>query len=236
MKFESSLIKGTLIKRYKRFLADVTLENGSVVTVHVAKPGSMLELAKPGTKIWLEPNNNPKRKLKYSWKLIEIDNTFIGVDTNYANKVVKEALDNKTIDINFDKYKSEVKYGENSRIDFLLYFKKDPEMYLEVKSVTLSRKEGLAEFPDSITLRGTKHMNELAQKVKEGYQSTILYLIQRSDITKLSIASDIDPNYQKSYDNAIANGVKVLCYDCIISKDGIALGKRLDLANVINSV
>ena len=164
------------------------------------------------------------------------DNTFIGVDTNYANKVVKEALDNKTIDINFDKYKSEVKYGENSRIDFLLYFKKDPEMYLEVKSVTLSRKEGLAEFPDSITLRGTKHMNELAQKVKEGYQSTILFLIQRSDITKLSIASDIDPNYQKSYDNAIANGVKVLCYDCIISKDGIALGKRLDLANVINSV
>ena len=182
MKFESSLIKGTLIKRYKRFLADVTLENGTIVTAHVANPGSMLELSRPGSTIWLEFNNNPKRKLKYSWKLIETKNTFIGVDTHNANKIVKEALDNDSLNLNQKKYQSEVKYGENSRVDFLLF------------------------------------------------------LVQRSDGDLFNIAEDIDPNYNKSYKHAIKSGVKVLCYDCVISKVGITIGKRLDLANASNSV
>lgn len=236
MKFESSLIKGTLIKRYKRFLADVTLENGSIVTAHVANPGSMLELSRPGSTVWLEVNNNPKRKLKYSWKLIETKNTFIGVDTHYANKIVKEALDNNSLNLGQKKYQAEVKYGKNSRIDFLIYFEKSPKMYLEVKSVTLSRLKGLAEFPDSKTLRGAKHMDELAEMVKCGFQSTILFLVQRSDTDTFCIAEDIDPNYKKSYKDAIKNGVQVLCYDCIISREGITIGKRLDLANASNSV
>jgi len=236
MKFESSLIKGTLIKRYKRFLADVTLENGSIVTAHVANPGSMLELSRPGSTIWLEFNNNPKRKLKYSWKLIETKNTFIGVDTHNANKIVKEALDNDSLNLNQKKYQSEVKYGENSRVDFLLHFEKSPKMYLEVKSVTLSRQKGLVEFPDSKTIRGAKHMDELADMVKRGFQATILFLVQRSDGDLFNIAEDIDPNYNKSYKYAIKSGVKVLCYDCVISKVGIAIGKRLDLANASNSV
>lgn len=235
MKFESPLIKGTLVKRYKRFLADVTLENGSIVTAHVANPGSMLELAKPGSTVWLEINDDPKRKLKYSWKLIETNQTFIGVDTHYANKIIKEALDNNAFGLNYESYEIEIKYGENSRIDFLLYFKQAPKMFLEVKSVTLSREAGLAEFPDSKTLRGAKHMNELTEMVKKGFQSTILFLVQRSDIDLFKIAGDIDPNYQESYNNAIKQGVRVLCYDCVISKEGITIGKRLDLANVSNS-
>ena len=236
MKFESPLIKGTLVKRYKRFLADVTLENGSIVTAHVANPGSMLELAKPWSTVWLEINDDPKRKLKYSWKLIETNQTFIGVDTHYANKIIKEALDNNAFGLNYESYETEIKYGENSRVDFLLYFEEEPKMYLEVKSVTLSRLKGLAEFPDSKTFRGAKHMDELAEMVQCGFQSTILFLVQRSDIDLFSVAEDIDPIYKKSYKHAIENGVQVLCYDCIISREGITIGKRLDLANASNSV
>ena len=233
MKFESSLIKGTLIKRYKRFLADVTLENGSVVTVHVANPGSMLELAKPGTKIWLEPNNNPKRKLKYSWKLIEIDNTFIGVDTNYANKVVKEALDNKTIDINFDKYKSEVKYGENSRIDFLLYFKKDPEMYLEVKSVTLQAPQSsLGYFPDTISTRAHKHCRELMHVLDTPsnlpQRAVMLYLVQHTGINQVSPATHIDPTYAQLVAEAKSLGVEFLAYNCKINQENILINQELN--------
>ena len=137
--------------------------------------------------------------------------------------------------MNYESYETEIKYGENSRIDFLLYFKQAPKMFLEVKSVTLSREAGLAEFPDSKTLRGAKHMNELTEMVKKGFQSTILFLVQRSDIDLFKIAGDIDPNYEEFYNNAIKQGVRVLCYDCVISKEGITIGKRLDLANVSNS-
>ncbi|MDE0765890.1 MAG: DNA/RNA nuclease SfsA [Amylibacter sp.] len=236
MKFESALIRGTLTRRYKRFLADVTLEDGSEITAHIANPGSMLGMAFPGDKIWLETNDDPKRKLKYSWKFIETSTTLIGVDTSAANRIVKEALQSHKIDLNYDSFKSEVKYGENSRVDFLLSKKNMPDTYLEVKSVTLSRKPGLAEFPDSKTIRGAKHMEELANMVSQGYQATVLFLVQRTDALQVSVAGDIDLNYQRAFSLAVVAGVQVLCYDCIISNEGITLGKRLDLANTSNSV
>lgn len=138
------------------------------MTAHVANPGSMLELAKPGSTVWLEINDDPKRKLKYSWKLIETNQTFIGVDTHYANKIIKEALDNNAFGLNYESYETEIKYGENSRIDFYFILNKHPKCFRS-KSVTLSREAGLAEFPDSKTLRGAKHMNELTEMVKKGF-------------------------------------------------------------------
>jgi sugar fermentation stimulation protein A len=236
MKFESALLRATLNLRYKRFLADVTLEDGSEVTAHVANPGAMLGLAESGSTVWLEPNDDPKRKLKYSWKLIELGDAWVGVDTGAANKIVKEALEKRKIDLDFDDFKTEVKYGKNSRVDFLLFKNGAPNTYLEVKSVTLCRKKGLAEFPDSKTERGAKHMGELAEMVRQGHQATALFLVQRSDAEGVAIAGDIDSKYLRAFENALAEGVQVICYDCVISPEGISIGKRLRLAKSGNSV
>jgi sugar fermentation stimulation protein A len=229
MKFSKPLIPATLIRRYKRFLADVTLNDGREVTAHVANPGSMLGMKETGLRIWLEPNNDPNRKLKYSWKLAEKDNgTLIGVDTSLPNKIVGEALRDDAIpELNYADIRSEVKYGKNSRIDFLLTQNGRRDCYLEVKSVTLSRKDKLAEFPDSITKRGAKHMAELAGMVEQGHRSVILYLIQRNDANSFAVAGDIDPDYLHAFSNAINAGVEVLCYDTNISNTGIWLGHRL---------
>jgi sugar fermentation stimulation protein A len=236
MKFEKPLIRATLIRRYKRFLADVTLEDGREVTAHVANPGSMMGMAGAGSTVWLEQNDDPKRKLKYSWKLIEIGNAMIGVDTGAANRVVKEALQSGALGLGYSHFKPEVKYGEGSRVDFLLTDDKKPDLYLEVKSVTLSRKDGLGEFPDSKTERGAKHMGELAAMVQGGHEAMVLFLVQRTGITSVDVARDIDPKYATAFDNARAAGVQVVCFDCVIGTHGITFGKQLPLANVGNSV
>lgn len=229
MKFDRPLIPATLIRRYKRFLADVTLNDGRQVTAHVANPGSMLGMRHEGLRVWLEPNDDPKRKLKFSWKLAELENgTLIGVDTSLPNKIVAEALeDGMAAKLGYAHIRPEVKYGEGSRVDFFLTGENKPDCYLEVKSVTLSRSTGLAEFPDSVTKRGAKHMAELAHMVELGHRAILLYMVQRNDINRFAVASDIDPVYQQAVTQAKATGVEVLCYGTNITTDGVWLAEPI---------
>ncbi len=229
MKFDKPLVAATLIRRYKRFLADVTLKDGQQVTAHVANPGSMLGMKHAGLRVWLETNNDPKRKLKYSWKLAELDDgTLIGVDTSLPNKIVAEALtDGLAAKLGYTDVHREVKYGENSRVDFLLIGKNIPDCYLEVKSVTLSRCTGLAEFPDSVTKRGAKHMAELTRMVEQGHRAILLYLVQRNDIHRFAVAGDIDPDYLKAVTIAKTAGIEVLCYGTTITAKGILCAERI---------
>ena len=229
MDFHTPLIRATLLRRYKRFLADVKLEDGQEVTAHVANPGSMLGMKDEGMTVWLEPNDDPKRKLKYSWKLAEIDGALIVVDTGMANKVVAEALNAGQIVLlaEYSKIRAEVKYGENSRIDFLLQRADLPDCYLEVKSVTLSRKAGLAEFPDSVTERGAKHLRELSAMVVEGHRAMMLYLVQRDDCTGFALAADIDVIYAGEMAKALKAGVEVICLVTKPTPSGVSLVEEL---------
>ena len=222
MQFATPLIPARLIRRYKRFLADCSLEDGTEVVAHCANPGSMMGLAEPGTKIWLEPNDDPKKKLKYGWRLVDHENGhFTGVDTSVPNRALKAALQAHEVPgLAYDLVRSEVKYGENSRIDFLLSGQ-GPDTYVEVKSVTLSRQPGLAEFPDSVTARGTKHLVELAEMVRQGHRAVMLYLVQRTDCADLTLAGDIDGTYVAAFHAARAVGVEVMAFDCAISPAGV---------------
>jgi sugar fermentation stimulation protein A len=227
MRFETPLVSARLIRRYKRFLADCLLEDGREVTAHCANPGSMSGLAEPGMKIWLEPNEDPKKKLKFGWRLVDHENGhFTGVDTSVPNRALRCALENRRIAplAAYETVRPEVKYGGSSRIDFLLTQPDLPDMYVEVKSVTLCRKPGLAEFPDSVTLRGTKHLNELAKMVQAGHRAAMLYLVQRTDCTSFGLAHDIDPTYAAAFATARSQGVKILCYSAIITPEGVDLG------------
>ncbi|WP_300531855.1 DNA/RNA nuclease SfsA [uncultured Mameliella sp.] len=230
MRFQTPLVPATLIRRYKRFLADCLLEDGREVTAHVANPGSMLGLKDEGLRIWLEPNDDPKKKLKWAWRLVEhTDGHFTGVDTGVPNRVLKAALMAGEV-AGLDGYelvRPEVKYGENSRIDFLLTGADRPDCYVEVKSVTLSRTHGPAEFPDSVTARGTKHLGELAAMAALGHRAVMLYLVQRSDCTQVTLAADIDPAYAAAFARARDAGVEVLALGCRISPEGITLGAPL---------
>jgi sugar fermentation stimulation protein A len=229
MDFYTPLIRATLLRRYKRFLADVKLEDGQEVTAHVANPGSMLGMKDEGMTVWLEPNDDPKRKLKYSWKLAEIDGALIVVDTGMANKIVAEALNAGQIGslAEYSKVRAEVKYGENSRIDFLLQGADLPDCYVEVKSVTLSRKAGLAEFPDSVTDRGAKHLRELSAMVVEGHRAIMLYLVQRYDCTGFALAADIDVIYTGEMAKALKTGVEVICLVTKPTPSGVSLVEEL---------
>ena len=230
MKFSTPLVPARLIRRYKRFLADVRFEDGTETTAHCANPGSMMGLAVAGTKVWLEPNDDTKKKLKYGWRLVDHENGhFTGVDTAVPNKALKAALSVGEVRElgGYDLVRPEVKYGENSRIDFLLSGEGRPDCYVEVKSVTLSRQSGLAEFPDSVTARGTKHLSELAQMVQQGNRAVMFYLVQRTDCDRFTLASDIDPAYHAAFLEAREAGVEVLCYDTAISPLGVALGRSL---------
>ncbi|NOD33147.1 MULTISPECIES: DNA/RNA nuclease SfsA [unclassified Ruegeria] len=226
MRFETPLVPARLIRRYKRFLADCTLEDGQEVTAHCANPGSMMGLAEPGEKIWLEPNDDPKKKLKYGWRLVDHENGhFTGVDTSVPNRALRAALEAGEIAelAAYDTVRPEVKYGENSRIDFLLTGPGLPDAYVEVKSVTLSRQPGLAEFPDSVTARGTKHLGELAAMAAQGHRAIMLYLVQRTDCDRFALAADIDPAYAAAFETAQAQGVERLVYGTEISPLGVAV-------------
>ncbi|TDI60426.1 MAG: DNA/RNA nuclease SfsA [Alphaproteobacteria bacterium] len=232
MQFHAPLIPGKLIQRYKRFLADVELADGSVITAHVANPGSMLGMKDPGMTVWLSPAANPKRKLKFSWELAEVDGTLINVNTGHPNKIGEEGIKAGLIPEldGYDQLKREVKYGENSRIDILLSNEDDAKLcYVEIKSVTLRRKDN-AEFPDSVTARGAKHLAELSNMVAQGHRAVMLYLVQRQDCTSFSIAADLDPNYAEALQQAMAMGVEVLCYTCAVTTDGICVAKPLKIA------
>ena len=230
MRFQTPLIPATLIRRYKRFLADCQLDDGSEITAHVANPGSMLGMKNTGLRIWLEPNDDPKRKLKWAWRLVDHgDGHFTGVDTGVPNKVLKAALMAGEVAglTGYDLVRPEVKYGDASRIDFLLSGANCPDTYVEVKSVTLSRRRGLAEFPDSVTARGTKHLAELSRMAVQGHRAVMLYLVQRTDCTSVTLAADIDPAYESAFSKARAAGVQVLALGCRISPDEITLGVPL---------
>ncbi len=228
MRYPTPLIPGTLVKRYKRFLADVTLEDGRDVTAHCANPGSMMGLADPGSRVWLEPNDDPRKKLKYGLRLVEAGGACVGVDTGAANRVVKEALEAGAIPglPAYDSLRAEVKYGTGSRVDFLLSGE-GGDTYLEVKSVTLSRRQGLAEFPDSVTARGARHLAELAEMAQEGHGAVLLYLVQRGDCDRVSVAEDIDPGYAAALTAARKAGVQVMALGAKVGPEGIEAGTLL---------
>lgn len=230
MRFSTPLVPARLIRRYKRFLADCQLETGEEVTAHCANPGSMMGLAAPGTRIWLEPNHDPKKKLKFGWRLVDHENGhFTGVDTSVPNRALRHALESREIP-EFSRYsnlRAEVKYGQSSRIDFLLQADGFPDAYVEVKSVTLSRAADLAEFPDSVTQRGAKHLRELAEMAALGHRAVMFYLVQRTDCAAMTLASDIDPAYAAAFKDARVAGVEVVCYDTHISPEAITIGQRL---------
>jgi sugar fermentation stimulation protein A len=229
MNFENKLISGLFIKRYKRFFVDVKINN-EIITAHCPNTGSMYGLLKAGNKVWVSKSNNPKRKLKYTLEIIEDNKSKVGVNTHFANKIVLHALRNKLIKEfkNISVIKPETKFGKNSRFDFLIINKKN-RTFIEVKNVTLSRKKGLAEFPDAITTRGLKHINELVKASKKNYKTFILYLIQRNDCMTFSIAKDIDSKYAKALEKAVKNNLNILCYDCKFSPKGIKLNKKIKI-------
>ena len=230
MDFDRELVSGILLRRYKRFLADVTLRDGSTTTAHCANPGSMLGLAAPGSRVWLEPNDDPKRKLRYSWKLVELaDGELVGIDTGLPNRLLSRVLANREVPElrDYGNIRREVGYGKSSRVDFLLTEPGLPDAYVEAKNVHLSRKGGLAEFPDSVTARGAKHLDELAGMVSLGCRGIMLYLVQRMDCTAFRLAADIDPAYARAFDKARSAGVEMLCYDTAITVGGVSLGARL---------
>ncbi len=231
MKYARPLLRAVLIRRYKRFLADVTLADGSEATAHCANPGAMTGLAEAGTPVWLEPNDDPKRKLRYSWKLADIGSALVGVDTALPNKVVGEALRAGVVPelAAYKTVRAEVKYGENSRVDFRLTQEGLPDCYVEVKSANLCRRAGLVEFPDTVTKRGAKHMDELAAMVALGHRAVVLYLVQRSDCSAFAVARDIDPAYNAAFQAARAGGVEALCYRAALSLEGADFGEALPI-------
>ena len=228
MKFNKKLLQGSLIKRYKRFFADIKYKN-KIITAHCPNSGSMMGLLDKGNKAWFSASNDPKRKLKYTLEMIESQNKKVGINTFLTNKIVFEALTNKKITplIKFNNIKREAKFSDNTRFDFLI--SNDTEKcFLEVKNVTLLIKKKIAEFPDAITSRGKKHLNELCVAKKKGYESYILYLIQREDCDSFKIANDIDEEYKIAFVKALKSGVKILCYDCKLSSEEIKLNKQVN--------
>ena len=188
----------------------------------------MMGLLNKGNKVWFSQSNNPSRKLKYTLEIIGVEKKMVGINTLLTNKIVLEALNQKKIKnlIKFDNIKAEVKFSNNTRFDFLISNNKK-KCFLEVKNVTLSRKKEIAEFPDSVTSRGTKHLNELINAKKKGYDSYILYLIQRDDCTSFKIAEDLDLEYKNAFNKALNNGVKMLCYDCKLSNGEIRINNQI---------
>ncbi len=227
------LIHGVLIKRYKRFLADVALDTGEVVTAHCANPGAMTGLKDPGTEVWLSVSDNPKRKLKYSWELAAVDGALVGINTARPNAIVEEAIRaGRVPEVNgYATLSREVRYGRASRIDFLLTPADPvhPACYVEVKNVHLRRNGPCAEFPDAVTARGTRHLEELAAMVAQGQRAVMLYLVQRTDCTHFRLAADIDPAYARAFSAARAGGVEALCYTCRISTSEIFLDQAIEI-------
>ena len=225
MKFTTALIKGKLIKRYKRFFADIKVNN-STVTSHCPNTGSMMGLLDEGNNVWLSKSDNPKRKLKYTLEIIEVKKTLIGVNTHRANRIVEHGLNNQLFD-EFKKVKSikpEFKFSDDTRFDFLC-----DKNIVEVKNVTLLRNKSYAEFPDAITSRGTKHLIKLINSIKKGYKPYVLFLTQIEGINNFRIAKDIDNNYYKNYQLAKKAGVNFLAYRCFLSSKEIKIEKKIKI-------
>ena len=229
MEFTKSLIKGNLIKRYKRFFVDVKI-NKQIVTAHCPNTGSMKGLLDEGNEVYLLQNDNPKRKLKYGLEIIKAKNKLVGVNTHLANKIVNHGLTNNLINElkNNDSIKQEVFFNKETRFDFLLQ-KNKQKIFVEVKNVTLFRDKKTAEFPDAITSRGSKHLLELIDAIKKGYKAYLIYLVQIQNMEYFKIAKDIDIEYNKNYLIAKKAGVNFLAYRCKINSKQILIDKKLEI-------
>ena len=226
MQFSQPLRQGTLVKRYKRFFADVALADGSVVTAHCPNPGSMLSVSAPGSRVWLSETANPARALKYTWELVAVGDTLVGINTGLPNRLAVEAVQAGAISAlaGYGRLQREVRYGTGSRIDLLLADGQRPTCFVEIKNVTLRRGTNASqpvEFPDSVTERGLKHLHELIAVVKAGQRAVMLFVVQRSDAPSFRVAADIDPRYAQALQQAVVAGVEVLCYSCDVSLTGV---------------
>jgi sugar fermentation stimulation protein A len=218
-----------LLKRYKRFLADIKLDSGEFITAHCPNSGSMKTCKEPGWKVLVSESDNPKRKLKYTWEMVHNGKCWIGINTQVPNKIASEAILNGTIPelSGYSDLKNEVKYGKNSRIDILLSGGK-PDCYVEVKNVTLVEEDGYYKFPDAVTERGKKHLYEMLDMIKSGKRAVMLYVIQRSDGTIFKPAYDIDPVYGKSLKEVHQQGIEILAYRADVTPERIELTTRLE--------
>ena len=231
MIFPHPLVRGRLVRRYKRFLADVVLETGEEIVAHCANPGAMLGVAPPDAEVWLSASRNPARKLAWSWELVRIGQGLVGINTAWPNPLAEEAIRTGAIPelAGYSRLTREVRYGRNSRIDLLLEAPERPICYVEVKNVHLSRGDGLAEFPDCVTQRGAKHLLELADMVAAGFRAVMLYVVQREDCDRFRTAADFDPAYHAGLKVALAAGVEALVYGCAVTVDGIRIDRKLEL-------
>lgn len=229
MDFPQPLIRGTLVQRYKRFLADVVLEDGTALTAHCPNPGAMLGLNTPGLACWLSKSDDPKRKLAYTLELVDVDGGLVGINTMHPNRLVAEALAADAIPelTGYATHRREVKYGQNSRIDFLLQGPDRPDCWLEIKNVHLRRAGTLAEFPDCVAARSAKHLRELEAMAAQGDRAVVLFIVQRMDCNAFSACAELDPAFAKALDHAAEAGVEVLVYDCDISSGGVSVGRPI---------
>ena len=233
MQFPSSLLQGTLIQRYKRFLADVRLDSGETVTATCPNTGSMMGLKEPGQRVWLSTSDSPTRKYKHTWEMVATDlgdgPVLVGINTNHPNKLVAEAVEAKRIQelAGYATLRREVKYGKNSRIDLLLEDPAKGLCYVEIKNVHMMRKVGFAEFPDSVTERGAKHLAEMSDMVREGHRAVMVFLIQRGDAKSLTLARDVDKGYGVAFDLAKAAGVETIAMRCTLSGEAITVDKTI---------
>jgi sugar fermentation stimulation protein A len=238
MQFQSPLIEGLLLRRYQRFLADVDLGQGGIVTAHCPNPGTLLGLNTPGARVWLSESAAPSRRLKHTLELIEANDpagpTLVGVNTGRPNRLVENAIRAGVIAelAGYQSLRREVRYGLNSRIDLLLTGGGRPDCYVEVKNVHLSRQAGLAEFPDCVTARGTKHLRELSAVAAAGQRAVLVFCVQRADAAAFAPAADIDPAYAAALPDALEAGVECLVYRCHISTAEIRITDRLPLATL----
>ncbi|GAB4539980.1 MAG: DNA/RNA nuclease SfsA [Parvularculaceae bacterium] len=235
MDLPQPLIEGRLRRRYKRFFAEIELDSGEVITAHCPNPGSMLGVLVEGGRVWASRHDDPKRKLKYSWQLAEVEGALVAINTQNPNSIVEEAIRARRMPL-FEGYadlRREVKYGAASRIDLLLEDAERPPCYLEIKNVHLSREAGLAEFPDSVTARGAKHLEELGEMARSGVRAVMLFVVQRSDCNRFCLAADLDPGYAAAFAAAQAAGVEAYCWDCEITKDesaaSVCLRREIDI-------
>jgi sugar fermentation stimulation protein A len=230
MFFSQPLIEARLIRRYKRFLADMTLPDGTVVTAHSVNTGAMTGVLDEGNRVWLSESDNPARKLKYTWELVEAEGTLMGINTSLTNRLAEEAIGNGAIPelAGYSTLRREVRYGSNSRIDLLLQQDGLPDCYVEVKNVHWKQGE-LATFPDAVTSRGAKHMAELATLAEAGTRAVVLFVVQRDDCAAFAPAASKDPAYAAALHNAVAKGVEALAYCCYVAPDEIRIHRPLSL-------
>jgi sugar fermentation stimulation protein A len=239
MVLPSPLLRGALIRRYQRFLADVRLDDGRTVTATCPNTGSMLGLCAPGSTVWLSRSDSPTRKYPFTWELVEVDMAplggggpcLVGINTGHPNKLVAEAVAARRVKAlcGYPTLRREVRYGQNSRIDLLLECPTKGLCYVEIKNVHLSRRHGLAEFPDSVTARGVKHLRELSEMVRQGHRAVMVYLIQRNEAKRLAFARDIDPQYAAAFDAARAAGVEAIALRCRVGTDAIAVDRPVPI-------